>query len=73
MVDTLGTGTTEDGTLENAVRGVFNFRPGAIIRDLDLLRPVYRQTACYGHFGREDDPFTWERTDRAEVLQKQAS
>ncbi len=73
MVDTLGTGATEDGTLENAVRGVFNFRPGAIIRDLDLLRPVYRQTACYGHFGREDDSFTWERTDRAEALLKQAS
>lgn len=68
MVDTLGTGKADDNALEKAVRGVFNFRPGAIIRDLDLLRPVYRQTACYGHFGREDDSFTWERTDRTGVL-----
>ncbi len=51
--------------IERAVGEVFDLRPAAIIRDLDLLRPVYRDTAAYGHFGREGDGFTWERTDRA--------
>jgi len=47
-------------------------RPGAIIRDLDLRKPIYRQTSAYGHFGREDVEFTWERTDRAEALKEAA-
>jgi S-adenosylmethionine synthetase len=54
--------------LTAAIREVFDLRPAAIIRDLDLLRPIYRQTAAYGHFGRELPDFTWERTDRVEAL-----
>ncbi|WP_432172062.1 methionine adenosyltransferase domain-containing protein, partial [Streptomyces sp. 1222.5] len=54
--------------IEQAIRDVFDLRPAAIIRDLDLLRPIYSQTAAYGHFGRELPDFTWERTDRATAL-----
>ncbi len=68
MVDTFGTGTVDDSVLDAAVERVFDLRPGAIIRDLDLLRPIYSKTAAYGHFGREDADFTWERTDRTEEL-----
>ena len=50
----------------------FDLRPGAIIRDLDLMRPIYAKTAAYGHFGRDDHDFTWERTDRADSLRKAA-
>jgi S-adenosylmethionine synthetase len=56
-----------------AVLEVFDLRPGAIVRDLDLLRPIYAQTAAYGHFGRELDDFTWEKTDRADALKAAAS
>ena len=55
-----------------AIRDVFDLRPKAIIDDLDLLRPIYRQTAAYGHFGRSGDTFTWERTDKADQLRTQA-
>ncbi|MCW2608136.1 MAG: S-adenosylmethionine synthetase, partial [Frankiales bacterium] len=72
FVDTFGTGTVEDDVLQNAVSEVFDLRPAAIIRDLDLLRPIYSQTSAYGHFGRELPDFTWERTDRAEQLGKVA-
>jgi len=68
MVDTLGTGKVSDETITRAANEVFDMRPGMIIRDLDLLRPIYRKTACYGHFGREDPDFTWERTDRVDAL-----
>ena len=68
MVDTFGTGTVDDSVLDAAVERVFDLRPGAIIRDLDLLRPIYSKTAAYGHFGREDADFTWEKTDRTEEL-----
>nr|WP_325184756.1 methionine adenosyltransferase [uncultured Oscillibacter sp.] len=68
LVDTFGTGTVDDGKLEAAVRKVFDLRPTAIIRDLDLRRPIYRQLAAYGHMGREDLGVTWEKTDRAEAL-----
>lgn len=68
MVDTQGTGTVADEVIERAVEGVFDLRPGAIIRDLRLRRPIYAKTAAYGHFGREDPDFTWERTDRTEEL-----
>ena len=68
LVETFGTGTVEDGRLEEAVRKVFDLRPTAIIRDLDLRRPIYRQLAAYGHMGREDLGVTWEKTDRAEAL-----
>jgi S-adenosylmethionine synthetase len=67
-VETFGTETVERAAIEQAVTDVFDLRPAAIIRDLDLLRPVYRDTAAYGHFGREGDGFTWERTDRADTL-----
>ena len=67
-VDTFGTGTVPDGRLEEAVEKVFDLRPAAIIRDLDLRRPIYRQLAAYGHFGRSDLNLPWERTDRVDAL-----
>ncbi len=67
-VETFGTGTVPVDRLTAAIREVFDLRPAAIIRDLDLLRPVYRRTAAYGHFGRELPEFTWERTDRTADL-----
>ena len=72
FVDTFGTGVVDDSVLQDAVAEVFDLRPAAIIRDLDLLRPIYAQTAAYGHFGRELADFTWETTDRAELLRKAA-
>ena len=68
LVQTFGTGTVEDGKLEEAVRKVFDLRPTAIIRDLDLRKPIYRQLAAYGHMGREDLGVSWEKTDRVEAL-----
>ena len=73
MVDTFGTGRVSDEVITKAANEVFDMRPGIIIRDLDLLRPIYRKTACYGHFGREDPDFTWERTDRVEALKSRVS
>jgi S-adenosylmethionine synthetase len=70
FVETFGTENAPAEKIANAVREVFDLRPAAIIRDLDLLRPIYAQTAAYGHFGRELADFTWERTDRAEQLKK---
>jgi S-adenosylmethionine synthetase len=72
FIDTFGTGVLDDLKLQEAVTEVFDLRPAAIIRDLDLLRPIYAQTSAYGHFGREDKDFTWEATDRAELLKKAA-
>jgi S-adenosylmethionine synthetase len=72
FVDTKGTGVISDEDLQNAIVEVFDLRPAAIIRDLDLLRPIYAQTAAYGHFGRDGKDFTWESTDRAELLKKAA-
>ncbi|MFD7858522.1 methionine adenosyltransferase [Streptomyces microflavus] len=72
FVETFGTAKTDVTTLQNAIKEVFDLRPAAIIRDLDLLRPIYAQTAAYGHFGRELPDFTWERTDRAEALRTAA-
>ncbi len=68
LVDTHGTGKLADEKIADIVCKVFDFRPASIIRDLDLRRPIYRKTAAYGHFGREDEDFTWERTDRAAKL-----
>ncbi|WP_194916113.1 methionine adenosyltransferase [Catenulispora rubra] len=68
FVETYGTGVVPDVKIQEAVLRVFDLRPAAIIRDLDLLRPIYSATAAYGHFGRELPDFTWERTDRAEAL-----
>jgi len=72
FVDTFGTGVVEDSVLQTAITDTFDLRPAAIIRDLDLLRPIYAQTAAYGHFGRELPDFTWETTGRAELLKKAA-
>jgi S-adenosylmethionine synthetase len=67
-VETFGTEVVPLGRIQDAIREVFDLRPAAIIRDLDLLRPIYAATAAYGHFGRELPDFTWERTDRVEAL-----
>jgi len=72
FVQTFGTGVVADEVIQKAVLEVFDLRPAAIIRDLDLLRPIYAQTSAYGHFGRELPDFTWERTDRAEKLKSAA-
>jgi S-adenosylmethionine synthetase len=68
FVDTFGTGAVSDDKIQDAVIQVFDLRPAAIIRDLDLLRPIYAQTSAYGHFGREMPDFGWERTDKADEL-----
>lgn len=73
MVDTLGTGKVSDERITNATGELFDMRPGMIIKKLDLLRPIFKKTACYGHFGREDPDFTWERTDKAEELKRRLS
>ena len=73
LVDTFGTGTVGDDKLEAAVRKVFDLRPTAIIRDLDLRKPIYRKLAAYGHMGREDLGVTWEKTDRTEALKAAAA
>ncbi|MDO3397540.1 methionine adenosyltransferase [Nocardioides cremeus] len=68
FIETFGTGTVADEVIQKAVLEVFDLRPAAIIAALDLLRPIYAQSAAYGHFGRELPDFTWERTDRADAL-----
>jgi S-adenosylmethionine synthetase len=68
FVETFGTANVEVEKIEQAISEVFDLRPAAIIRDLDLLRPIYAQTAAYGHFGRDIADFTWERTDRVDAL-----
>ncbi|MFH8570316.1 methionine adenosyltransferase [Streptomyces sp. NPDC017993] len=72
FVETFGTATVDVEKIERAISEVFDLRPAAIIRDLDLLRPIYADTAAYGHFGREADAFTWERTDRVGALRAAA-
>ncbi|MCW2783036.1 MAG: S-adenosylmethionine synthetase [Marmoricola sp.] len=72
FIETFGTETVPVDAIQKAVMEVFDLRPAAIIRDLDLLRPIYAQTAAYGHFGRELPDFTWERTDRVDDLKKAA-
>ncbi len=71
-VDCFGTERLPLGRIEELVRKHFDLRPGAILRDLDLLRPIYAKTAAYGHFGRSDHDFTWERTDKADALRAAA-
>ncbi|MDQ1733362.1 MAG: S-adenosylmethionine synthetase [Pseudonocardiales bacterium] len=73
FVETFGTETVPVAKIVDAINEVFDLRPAAIIRDLDLKRPIYQKTAAYGHFGREDADFTWERTDRADQLAKLAN
>ncbi|NUL07905.1 methionine adenosyltransferase domain-containing protein, partial [Streptomyces lunaelactis] len=72
FVETFGTETVPVEVIQAAIDQVFDLRPAAIIRDLDLLRPIYAQTAAYGHFGRALPDFTWETTDRAEKLRQAA-
>ena len=72
-VRTMGTGKVSDDALSNAVRQVFDLRPGGILQMLDLRRPIYSKTAAYGHFGREEPEFTWEKTDKAAVLKEMFS
>ncbi|MFG3341416.1 methionine adenosyltransferase [Glycomyces sp. NPDC048151] len=72
-VDAMGTETVDPAAIERAVLEVFDLRPAAIIRDLNLIRPIYSQTAAYGHFGRELPEFTWEATDRAAALKEAVS
>ena len=67
-VESFGTAHVDEDRIIEAIQSVFDLRPGAIIRDLDLLRPIYAATATYGHFGRELPEFTWERTDRVAAL-----
>jgi S-adenosylmethionine synthetase len=72
QVDCFGTERIPLPRIEELVREHFDLRPGAILRDLDLMRPIYSKTAAYGHFGRSDHDFTWERTDKAEELRAAA-
>jgi len=72
FVEGFGTEKVDIEKLQQAVLEVFDLRPAAIVRDLDLLRPIYSQTAAYGHFGRELPDFSWERTDRADALRAAA-
>lgn len=73
MVDTFGTGVISDENLEKLVNENFDLRPAAIIKSLDLRKPIYRNIASYGHFGRQDLDLPWEKTDKADILKKQAS
>ena len=72
FIETFGTGKAPDAVIEALVRKHFDLRPAAIIHNLDLRRPIYRQTAAYGHFGRNDLDVPWERTDKAATLAAEA-
>jgi S-adenosylmethionine synthetase len=71
-VNTHGTGKVDDARLEELVRKHFNLTPRGIIESLNLLRPIYKKTAAYGHFGRSEPEFTWEQSDKAAVLKREA-
>lgn len=70
MVNTFGTGRVSEKKLKKIIRKNFDMRPASIIKELKLKRPIYRKTACYGHFGREEEGFTWEKTDKVQLLKK---
>jgi S-adenosylmethionine synthetase len=72
LVDTFGTGRIPEDRVREIIGDVYDLRPAAIIEYLDLLRPVYAKTASYGHFGRNEPEFTWEKTSEAETMQKAA-
>ena len=72
MIDTFGTGKIADDHLARVVQETFSFKPARIIDHLKLLRPIYKKTACYGHFGRNDPDFTWEFTDKVDELRQKA-
>ncbi len=71
-IETFGTGKIDDERIAEIVQQNFDLRPGAIIRDLNLRRPIFRQTATYGHFGRDDLDLSWEKTDKAPILKAAA-
>ena len=73
LVETFGTEAVDPAKISEAVRQVFDLRPAAIIRDLDLRRPIYKKTAAYGHFGRNDKDLTWEQTTRVDDLKSALS
>ena len=70
MVDTHGTGVVAEEKIEECVKHLFDLSPKGIITSLDLLRPIYRKTAAYGHFGREEEGFTWEVTDKVDAIKE---
>ena len=72
MIETFGTGTIPDEKLVRLVQDEFPLKPKQIIEHLNLRRPIYRKTSCYGHFGRPDPDFAWEKTDKAEILKEKA-
>jgi S-adenosylmethionine synthetase len=72
LVDTFGTGAVSDEKLTKAVLATFDARPGMLIQELDLRRPIFRKTAAYGHFGREEPEFTWEKTPLLDKLKEHA-
>ena len=72
MVDTFGTGRVNEELIEELIRAYFQMTPRGMIEQLDLLRPIYKKTACYGHFGRTEPESTWEKTDKADILKKEA-
>jgi S-adenosylmethionine synthetase len=72
MVDCFGTSKVSEDKIKQLIREHFDLSPRGMIKTLDLLRPIYKKTACYGHFGREEEEFTWERTDKADILRKDA-
>jgi S-adenosylmethionine synthetase len=72
MVDLMGTGVVPKKRVEEIVQEVFDLRPAAIIEYLDLLRPIYRLTSAYGHFGRSEDEFTWEKTNKVDIIREKA-
>ena len=73
MVDTFGTNVIDESLIEKLVEKHFDLRPSGIISHFDLRRPIYNATAAYGHFGREDVEFPWEKTDMADILRKEAN
>ena len=73
MVDTHGTGKVAESKIEECIKELFDLSPAGIIKELDLLKPIYRKTAAYGHFGREEDGFTWEQTDKADAIKEYLS
>ena len=72
LINTFNTSKIPEEKIVELIKKHFSFKPADIIKNLDLRRPIYRKTACYGHFGRNDPDFTWERTDKAEILRKEA-
>jgi S-adenosylmethionine synthetase len=72
LVDTFGTANIDEDKIKELIREHFELTPKGMIHSLDLLRPIYRKTSCYGHFGRSEEEFTWEKTDKASLLKKEA-